>query len=66
MPELHGTAHIRLDKPPVYVPEEIPILSPLELQNMRAALTTNIDNLQHKKIDSRLLRSSLILTRYYT
>jgi hypothetical protein len=59
MPELNGETRVRLDIPPVYTPEEIPILSTHELPDVRTVISSNNDQLQG--IKSRLQKSQKIL-----
>jgi hypothetical protein len=59
MPELHGATRIRLDAPPVYTPEEIPILNTQEVPDVKTAISSNADEL--KRIKSRLQKWQKIL-----
>jgi hypothetical protein len=55
MPKLYGATRIRLDALPVYTPEEVPILNTRELPDVKTAILSNADELEHVK--SRLQKS---------
>jgi hypothetical protein len=49
LPEHHGTSRIQLDTPPVYTPDELQIVNAQELPDIKFALSSNINELDHIK-----------------
>lgn len=49
LPELHEVARAHLDAPPMYTPDEMPILTSHEVPHVKAALSAEVNELDKLK-----------------